>query len=267
MNGETPDPLEFEHALLDAAGAAALVERLHDLDAFWIARHARLPFHTLGATNYYDLTANPARPYARLAARYNPLLLAQFGALYASVVATLAARLDAAVAYLAETEPDTALPGFHIFGAHAEFAARAEHDVLHGDWFRQRDGDAFPGNPIHVDTAHLALGLDARARLAGEATPLATLSFTLPLALPEAGAGMRLWGFGHEAAPVGDGAHQQARLRHAPTREHAYRSGALFVHSGTRYHQARGFPVVPGQYRITLQGHGVWLGGAWRLFW
>ncbi|WP_186110336.1 hypothetical protein [Burkholderia gladioli] len=261
------DDAEFEHPLLDEAAAAELVERLLDVEGFWIARHARLPFHTLGATNYYDITANPARPYARLAARYNPFLLAEFGPLYAALAAALRERLGRPVAWLADTQPATALPGFHIFGADPAFAAREEHDVLHGDWFRQRDGEAFPGNPIHVDTSHLALGLDAQARQAGDATPLATLSFTLPLALPEGGAGMRLWDFGHEATRLDDRAAQQARLRRGPTRELAYRPGTLFLHSGTRYHQARGFPVRPGQYRITLQGHGAWLDGAWRLFW
>jgi hypothetical protein len=257
------DAFEYEHALLTGAQCDTLVERLFDLEAFWISRHPRLPFHTLGATNYYDITANPARPYARLARQYNPFLLEHFADLYATLFAALGEQLRQPVAFLA----DAALPGFHLFGAHSEFTAHAEHDVLHSDWFRRRDGTGFPGNPIHVDTAHLALGLVADAKSRRDCDTLDTLSFTLPLRVPDEGAGMKLWPFGLNALRHLDDEEQRKTLRACETRHVAYRPGTLFVHSGNHFHQACGFPVMPGQYRITLQGHGVWLDRVWRLFW
>ncbi|HLX03775.1 MAG TPA: hypothetical protein VKS80_16840 [Trinickia sp.] len=258
----TADALEYELPLVTAELGAALAERVLDLEAFWLPRHERLPFHTLGATNYYDITANPARPYEHLARQYNALLLDCFADLYGTLVATLGEHLRQPASWLA----GAALPGFHIFGAHREFAARAEHDVLHGDWFTRRDGAGFPGNPIHVDTAHRALGV---VGLIGDrsADDPPTLSFTLPLCLPREGAGMKLWPLGLDALAHLDRAGQLERLGTSATRFVAYRAGTLFLHSGTCFHQARGLPVTPGDYRITLQGHGVWLDGEWRLFW
>lgn len=253
------DELEAELALFSAEQGAAFAERARDLDAFWLPRHTRLPFYTLGATNYYDITANPARPYERLARQYNPLMRECFAQLYDTLVAGLAEHLRRPVTFLA----GSALPGFHIFDGHPEFAPRAEHDVLHRVWFTRRDGADFPGNPIHVDTAHGALDL---ANVSVPNLP-PTLSFTLPLGLPREGAGMALWPLRVADLAHLEGASQLERLRASPTRFVAYRPGTLFLHSGTCYHQARGLPVTPGEHRITLQGHGIWIDGAWRLFW
>lgn len=253
------DCLEFQETLFDQAMCAEIVERLHDLDAFWLPRHPHLPFYTLGATNYYDITANPQRPYRRLAQQYNPLLLERFPELYAALLSTLRARLQQPIDFL----PGAALPGFHIFEAHPDFAAGAGHDILHGAWFRQRDGMGFPGNPIHVDTAHLALGLPAV--VAGQALP--TLSLTLPLCVPQEGAGLKLWPLCAADLDALDEAAQMQRLRCSASRQVEYRPGRLLVHDGDCYHQARGLPVQGGQYRITLQGHGAWIENQWRLFW
>ena len=250
---------EFQLQLFSQAAAADIVQRLLDLDAFWLPRHPHLPFYTLGATNYYDITGNPAKPYLRLAQQYNPFLRENFGEVYATLLAGLQERLGQPVGFL----PDAALPGFHIFGGHADFAVGDQHDILHGAWFQRRDGHGFPGNPIHTDTAHLALGLPAA--VAG--APLPTLSFTLALSLPQGGAGMKIWPL--RMADIGDlgGQEQMQLLQGCASRLVAYQAGSLFVHSGDYYHQARGLPVQEGQYRITLQGHGAWFDGQWRLFW
>jgi hypothetical protein len=244
---------ESYELILSTAQCEDALRRVLDLEAFWIARHPRFPFHTLGATNYYDIVGHAVPPYRRLARQYNPLLLDQFGDLYRALLAALRVQLAAPVAFC----PDAALPGFHVFGADPAFAASAGHDLTHEQWFARRDGDAFPGNPIHVDSAHLALGL-------GDAP---TISFTLAIALPRQGAGMRIWPFGRAE---GGGTRQDelaAMLHASPTRDIAYAAGGLLVHSGDRYHQARGLPCEPGQWRITLQGHGALLGGQWQLFW
>lgn len=238
---------EFRCTLFDAADCTALFDRLLEVDAFWIPRHPSLPFHTLGATNYYDITANPARPYARLAAQYNPLLRSVFADVYATLPAVLGDRLGAPVRF----HEGAALPGFHIFGGDPAFAADPRHDVTHAEWFRRRDGGGYPGNPIHVDTAHRALGL---------AGP--TLSLTLPIQLPADGAGLRIWPLREE-----EGRGLRDLTARAPARDLAYRPGEMLVHCGDWYHQARGLPVHAGEYRITLQGHGVRLDDGWHLFW
>ena len=42
----------------------------------------------------------------------------------------------------------------------------------------------------------------------------------------------------------------------------------MVVHSGHVLHQIAPISVVGGDdRRITLQGHGMWASGAWRLYW
>ena len=243
---------EFQCPLFDADDCAALVERLFDLEGFWIERHPSLPFHTLGATNYYDITANPARPYERLARQYNPFLLNNFGGIYAALTAALARRLEAPVQF----HEGAALPGFHIFGADPVFTPSPQHDITHAQWFERRDGNAFPGNPIHVDTAHRPLGLQEP-----------TLSCTLSLRLPSTGAGLKVWPLLEEHGRGLTQPQLMDLLNRTPARYAPYTVGTLFVHSGDWYHQARGLPYLPGEYRITLQGHGVRMDGRWHLFW
>lgn len=243
---------DFSCPLFGEAECAALFERLLDLEAFWLPRHPSLPFHTLGATNYYDITANPDRPYERLAAQYNPFLLANFPDVYAALIAALQERLQAPVQF----HDGAALPGFHIFGDDPAFAPDPSQDVTHAQWFQRRDQGGHPGNPIHVDTAHRALGL---------AGP--TLSLTLPIRLPAGGAGLRIWPL---RAEDGRGLTQEGLRelfgRTFP-RDVIYRPGEVLVHCGDWYHQARGLPVLAGDYRMTLQGHGVRLDDGWHLFW
>jgi hypothetical protein len=250
---------EFQQLIFSQPECDDIVRRLLDLEAFWLPRHAHFPFYTMGATHYYDITANPDRPYQRLARQYNPFLLDNFGDVYGALLTALQGRLGQPVAFLA----DAALPGFHIFGAHPAFVLSPEHDIAHGDWFQRRHGNDFPGSPIHLDTAHLTIGLPTE----GAGAPRATRSFTLAVCLPRDGAGMKLWELGFEDIGNLSGDAQMQRLRHSPSRQVNYGAGELFVHGGDHYHQARGLPVHGDDYRITLQGHAALLEDTWRLFW
>lgn len=77
----------------------------------------------------------------------------------------------------------------------------------------------------------------------------AVLTFTLPLAQPP-GSGLRLWPDGTRQSP----------------HEVAYRPGELVIHDGLTPHQAVLMPKAAGD-RITMQGHAVKIGRAWRLYW
>ncbi|WP_329956051.1 hypothetical protein [Collimonas silvisoli] len=244
---------EFHDPVLSPAQCDDIVQRLLDVEAFWLPRHRDFPFYTLGATNYYDIVANPARPYRRLARQYNPFLLENFAEVYDALLTALRGHLRQTVGFY----PGAALPGFHIFAAHPAFEASDRHDLTHEEWFRRRDADGFPGNPIHVDTAHLAIGLPAAP----------TISFTLAIAMPQGGAGMKIWPLTAEHMQRIDEGGKLQLLRRTASRCVAYRTGGLFVHSGDFFHQARGLPFHEQQYRITLQGHGAWLDGQWQLFW
>jgi hypothetical protein len=242
----------FRCPVLEPEACAAVAEGLLDLEPFWLPRQPRLPFYTLGATHYYDITGNRGRPYERLVDQYNPLLLGCFGALYGSLRSCLGERLGARVTFA----EGAALPGFHIFAADPVFAPSEAHDVTEAQYYARRGLDGHPGNPIHTDGAHEALGFK------GE-----TLSFTLPIQLPAGGAGLRIWPLKECDRGGLDERGLQALLAATPHRDHTYAPGELLVHCGDWYHQARGMPVRQGDYRITLQGHGVRRGGVWHLFW
>jgi hypothetical protein len=251
----------LELPLLDAQECLAVADQLCALDAFWLHRHRRLPFYTLGATHYYDLGTAPSA-YFRLARQYNPFLQANFGAIYEALTATLAEALAAPVVL----RSDVAWPGFHLFGADPAFAALPGHDVMQSEWLRTRHGDQYPGNPIHVDLAHRCLpwppGVDPEG--------LPTLSLTLPIALPASGAGLYLWPQELSDVHALDAACEaglQRRLQKLPRRFIRYQPGRLVVHGGSAYHQARGLPTVPGEFRMTLQGNGLRVDGVWHLFW
>jgi hypothetical protein len=246
-------------AVLNTDACALICEKLMNMDAFWLSRHAELPFYTLGATNYYDISANPARPYAQLARKYNPFMRTEFALMYQALLQTLRQYLNAEVEFLA----DAALPGFHIFQGHPALREDASADVMHASWFTRRDANAFPGNPIHVDSAHLAVGLPEFS----DGGKLPTLSFTLAIALPKTGAGLRIWPLTTADTQALDEHEKLALLQATPYHSEVYQCGKLFLHSGDFYHQARGLPIDPDDYRITLQGHAAWWRQRWRLFW
>lgn len=249
----------LELPLLQRAECDALAASLRELDAFWLPRHPRLPFHTLGATHYYDLAAGSAARYQQRAAQYNRLLMAQFAGLYERLRAALATGLAAPVSY----RQDAALPGFQLFAAAPDFGPGQDRDVMQAQWLATRHAEAYPGNPIHIDHAHRCLrwppGIDPDR--------LPTLSFTLPIELPASGAGLRLWPrSGADLAHCSEPQRLQA-LQCSPPHELSYQPGQLLLHSGQAYHQARGLPWQDGDMRITLQGNGLQVDGRWQLFW
>jgi hypothetical protein len=103
---------------------------------------------------------------------------------------------------------------------------------------------AFDVASLHTDRQHGLLDWPG-----GGPGDDAVLSLTLALAQPP-GSGLRLWSDGVDRAP----------------REIAYRLGELVVHDGLTPHQAVLMPRAAGD-RITLQGHAVRIGGAWRVYW
>lgn len=217
----------------EAAGVAARVLELRDR---WTRRDRRNPFFTLGAAAYLD---GPAA-YAAGWARDNALLEAEFGDLHARVATALADLLGDPV----RLRRDAALPGFHVHGGCRLFEEHA--------------------GSIHTDRQYLRLAWDP----AREPDLSAPLSFTLPLRIPEGGAGLRLWDLHLEEVedlPI-------PRLRELLDRRDradvTYEVGRLEVHSGHQVHQIA--PLPRGErdaWRITLQGHGVRCRDGWWLYW
>ena len=140
-----------------------------------------------------------------------------------------------------EMAGELALPGFHIFEFDGspkrdEPASRAHFDL---QWM-----DALPG-------CHLQ----------------GTLSFTVALEQPSGGAAMQIW-------PL---CRQELTTLTVPVREYAqshgsrrlaYADGGVTIHDGHILHAiGNSEREDPRGRRITLQGHGVRLGGTWVLYW
>jgi hypothetical protein len=218
---------------------------LWKLRDYWIerGRHDPADFFTLGVATYLDVlsSSQPEKDYYQRLSEYNALLQEQFGVLLLRVAEVIQSTLGQPVV-LAQ---DLALPGFHIFLGQAIFRA----------------GTA----AAHLDMQYEALRWPKRW---DEAPPI---SFTLPIELPVAGAGLTTW-------PVeGDLDVDPADI---PTEDkpvyndqdltvtYPYIRGFLVLQRGHVLHRIAPISSVRIEdERITLQGHGLRCGGEWILYW
>ena len=228
-----------EIPLLSAAECAAARETVFALSERWIARHAMVPFFTLGTASYLD-AGRRAPSYLESAERDNPMLREHFDWLHQRLIAALANDLGEPVAL----HPAFARPGFHVF----------QRCVI----FEQRFAS------VHRDLQYKALPWKPE----DEADFARPLSFTLAVSMPSAGAGLLLWDLHHDTLE-GLAEKEVAALAAAqPPTYHPYRLGVLNVHSGHQLHQ-----IAPtkfdgeGQERLTLQGHAIRCGGTWQVYW
>lgn len=229
-------------ALLDEAECARAAGQVQALRPHWENRIPGLHFYTLGAASYLDSGPAAKRDaYYRKAAALNPILEREFEWLYDRLLRELGRLLGAPAAF----EPRAARPAFHIYLAHRAFSR--------------------PLGKVHFDLQYEYLDWSAYDGL-DFARPV---SFTLALRLPSAGAGLLTWDIAKADYDAMDGS---ARARLGGQREPryvAYREGGLICHSGLLLHQiapARA-DMLPGDARITLQGHGLPGRDGYWLYW
>ncbi len=240
------------------AECAEIRAKIFDLKLYWVQRHSRGAYFTLGASNYWDFVLKSQKEYRDEAHRLNRVLMDHFGELYERLKTLFSERVKVPVVY----DPDLALPGFHVFIGD-EVLAQTQ-DVMHDRWFEERSNPNKFANSIHCDTPHLHLDFGDRPVDKTDA-----LSFTGAIALPAKGSGLYVWDMMlHEGLriPVNE---LQAELQKREKLYHEYGVGEIFVHPGMAYHQiAKLENVVPGEERITLQGHASRrLTGEWVLYW
>jgi hypothetical protein len=174
--------------------------------------------------------------YYLSAKRLNPMLRTKLGWMYDRIEERLAVALGAPTCY----PSDLALPGFHVFVQPIRDKA------------------------IHFDGQHRHLNWGR----AGAVDLEHPLSFTLAIALPRSGAGLNLWDITQPECRglSSDQRKQLMRSRHKVFIP--YRLGKMVCHSGYGMHQiADSMDFVPGDERITLQGHGIMRNGVWQLYW
>jgi hypothetical protein len=228
-------------ALLDQAACDAIVDEVLAHRSQWVRRIPSAEFYTLGAASYLDDGAQ----YDELAARMNPILRDRFGALYAALRAAIERVTGERVRYC----DAKALPGFHVWGVPGIPTA----------------GDA----SLHFDLQYERLHWPAHASI----DFTRPLSFTLPVRLPRLGGGLSVW----------DTTHDRVQAFYMRTgflgtiddiasllveRREAYACGELVVHSGHLLHRiAPVAEVHSDDVRMTLQGHALFVDGAWQLYW
>jgi hypothetical protein len=100
--------------------------------------------------------------------------------------------------------------------------------------------------------------------------PDETISYTLPVCIPQNGAGLDFWDIYYNAVSSSSAEPRplEDMVADVPVNYLPYQRGALVIHSGNFVHQiAPTEHVYPADMRITLQGHGVRYGNTWALYW
>lgn len=224
--------------LIDAEACARVHTGVEKLRRYWTPRHDELPSYTLGAAAYLDIPTAGHQQYFARATRSRRALHRDFGWLYDRLTAAIGDLFGAPAVISSAFAP----PGFHIFEAHerlGELQPKLHFDLQHErlDWSRPpRDEERF--------------------------------SFTIPITIPEAGAGLRMWPILHEETLAQDDDALEALYAASAPEYHAYTPGELFLHDGRHLHQiAADHPMRTGEVRMTFQGHGVFDDGAWQLYW
>lgn len=225
-----------QHGLMTATDCQDLVRRVLALEEYWTPR-SQSGFYSLGAASYLDARDNHAL-YLATARRTNGLLASRFADLYARLIGFFEDFLGEPV----EIDATHAAPGFHVFvlqarsGGGDNAALRAHFDL---QWML-----AYPGM-----------------------VPDATLSFTLLIAEPGAGASLAVWNLRYQDPQSHVRSSQDYAAAHPPQTV-AYAPGMLVLHDGLILHAIGRLTAGARRgHRITLQGHGVRFGQRWLLYW
>jgi hypothetical protein len=183
----------------------------------------------------------------------NPILKGRFGDLFDRIADAIAPVLSTIHIGPIIYEDRLSRPGFRI----------AEIDATGMSWFGRAHWDwnfaGLPWEPV----------LPTRLELTD------TLSFTLPIAVPSAGAAFVAWADVTSANVVRHAASHRVDMSAAcealiadrvPER-YDYRVGELFMHTGQVVHAPAPSEAVAGERRVTLQGQALFHHGSWRVFW
>ncbi len=228
-------------ALFTADECEQIALTIDRLRPYWEKTSAHGRTYVLGAASYIHAPIEGAGPpYHDRRRRLTPVMRAELDWMYARVLRALERALAAPVALAEGLAP----PGFHIY-----VWDRRIHQLrcsVHLDLQWQS----------HDFTAHGAPDLDR------------PLSFTVALRAPSTGAGMNVW-------PTITTRDRRARLgpdgrrlfEAMPPVYVRYQLGELTMHSGLMYHQIAPILLEPGEWRLTLQGHGIRCGDTWQVYW
>tara|TARA_R110000751_G_scaffold118239_1_gene218597 strand:- start:1301 stop:1960 length:660 start_codon:yes stop_codon:yes gene_type:complete len=185
------------------------------LDPYLIDRGC---FYTLGAATYQDSIAT----YPAIANAFNLIINGAFGLMHERVNDKLAEHFNKPVGNM---DSGVGLPSFHVFDS---------------------GSNGMQGHP-HIDEPYTRVDFS----MLEWDNPF---SFTLPVSIPSAGAGVDFW-WGCSDEEI-DNYFFHGEL---PEPEYVpYKLGSMYVHDGKTPHRIASIAPIPeNETRITLQGHGV----------
>jgi hypothetical protein len=245
--------------ILDEHERISVVEQLIGLEKLWVKRSPTLS--TLGAIAYLEAYAdanfnvcfNKMGDFYAHRQLMNPVLNRRFASLYQKITSVLSQELGAPVELCHELPH----PGFQLIFTTEEYARKiATPDA------------AVDLPPIHVDQPYRAY-LPYWAQF-NEIDWAETLTFTLPLELPQEGSGLYLW------SKISLTELDELRLLDSAGLERKfgpwsevidYTPGVMSYFTGHYLHQIK-HPkkLLMSDRRFTCQGHGVKCDGVWRLY-
>jgi hypothetical protein len=219
------------------------VSLIFEKQSQWIQRSPNKDsFYTLGVATYMDLAPPGCNVsvYMERLRRSNENLVNGFSELLEKLRMAIERYTGNRATYV----DNLPLPGFHIWLA--------------------RGIPRRPTASLHFDLQYRSLVLN---RLIPE--PEKRLSFTLPLALPREGSGLLMWDLDKKWLFEGNRALPLSKIVEQKKCYHLlYEVGTLLIHSGDVAHQiAPTYRVYDTDVRVTLQGHAVFFGNRWTLYW
>jgi hypothetical protein len=217
----------------------SLIKR-DDFALYSLGAAAYLDAPTQNTIDKFDLDVLPQDIYLKRLAENNDLLMNYFSDIYFRLQQQLQNHLGEKVCYAI----GKALPGFHIFNAHAQYANASAH-VPHYD--RQYE---------QLTWTQTVTPFNAR-----------TISFTLPISLPASGGGLYLWPLDLTEVLNTEKSEVAKLVRAAKCTAHKYAIGELICHNGHQLHRIAPWVSATGDQRITLQGHGLFIDDMWKLYW
>lgn len=204
----------------------------------WPKSRGKAPFYVLGYAAYS--CRNSMAGYRRGYESLNPVLWQNFSWVYERLQGLLSARLNARVVF----RQDASLPGFHILLAHPIFVK------VPNPWHVDFDFELLRWKKS-IDTDHV-------------------LAFTLPIALPKAGAALDVLDLRYKDVSRYPRARWPSHAaRAALKRSYPHRLGRIMLQDGNSFHRIAPFKETPStdEMRITLQGLAARQGRHWEIYW
>jgi hypothetical protein len=249
-----------EVTIANSALCEAACREIYAQRGRWSQRrlNAQPPFYTLGAASYLDVGFSPRT--VESIENY----LGEAGSLWSwagEAVLTIVERvrevLEDQLREPVEYPQTLPPPGFHIFIGAAIPKTDCARNVA-------------DCGSSHLDMQYQHLPWERWYKSVDMEN---TISFTLPLKLPAAGGGLTIWKSltleRLRAALAGNLYTDIPSAANAtPGTTIPYTVGSIVIHNGHLLHQMAGISRASvTDERITLQGHGIFADGAWRLYW